>query len=109
MENRLDGLIKDSVREEDRAKEVETDGLAHRAAYWTVVEYANHLGIGQEETDDPLTMLGLPLTCDNPLPLTEEEREQLVHCLPRSIILDTRSPSNNLLPERKFAGKGTWL
>lgn len=102
---RLDGLIKDSVREDEYHREVEAGDLAYRAARESVASYAHRARLSEEEEAELLDALGLSMERH---PLTKEEKEQLVHCLPKSIVMDTRSPTNNLMPERKFAGRGTW-
>ena len=65
---RLDGLLKETVREDDFQEETKVDGLAQRMATNTVFTYAEGRNLTDEELHHVLDMLGLPHENNPPTP-----------------------------------------
>lgn len=99
MDEVLDGVTKTDVQEEIHHENVEAHGVAIRLAVLAVDSYATRHRLPDQERNELLDMLDLPRQQFTPPP--RQDPESLIDNLPKVVVMDTRAPSDHLIPERK--------
>jgi hypothetical protein len=94
----LNGITKDGTYGDVYQDEMVAEDLAQRMAALTVHEYAGRVGLSEDDRNDLLDMLELPREFIEP---TEYEKTVVARHLPKVSPMDTRSPNNHLVPERR--------